>query len=285
MRKSSLSVVAIAILAVMLIGCSKVPAGYRGVKVYLLGKSKGVDSEVLGIGRYYIGVNEDLFLFPVFMQNVRWTESITDFSPKDEAIRFQDRNNMTITADIGFSYTIDEKAVPQIFQRHRKGIEEITDVYLRNIISSSFGVVGSKLEFTEMNGPAKREFLKAVTDEINTRLEGEGFSVAHVTILDMRPPEDVKNAIVAKMKAQQDAERAKAEAEATTTKAAAEAKSIRMRAESITPALVEYEKIQVQKIMAGRWNGVQSLVSGGSSWISLDSDTVQMYQQTTKHKK
>ncbi len=286
MRKSKLSVVVFAILAAMLIGCSKVPAGHVGIKVYLLGKSKGVDSEVLGIGRYYIGVNEELFLFPIFMQNVRWTESVTDFSPKDEAVRFQDKNNMTITTDVGFSYQIEAKSVPQIFQRHRKGIDEITDIYLRNIIQNAFNIIGSKMEFTEINGPSKREFLKLVTDEINAQLDGEGFTVAHLTILDMRPPAEVKDAIIAKMTAQQNAEKAKAEAEATTTKAKAEATSIRMRAESITPALVEYEKIQIQRIMAGKWNGVQSLVNGGNAWINLDSDTVQMYQQSRQqHRK
>ena len=38
--------------------CRKVPAGYVGVKVYLLGGAKGVDSEKLGVGRHFIGFNE-----------------------------------------------------------------------------------------------------------------------------------------------------------------------------------------------------------------------------------
>lgn len=50
-------------------GCSKVPAGEVGVKVYLLGTDKGVDHEVLGPGRYWIGINQDLYLFPIFTQN------------------------------------------------------------------------------------------------------------------------------------------------------------------------------------------------------------------------
>ena len=38
--------------------CSYVPAGNVGIKVNLLGGDKGVDSEVLGVGRYWIGWNE-----------------------------------------------------------------------------------------------------------------------------------------------------------------------------------------------------------------------------------
>jgi hypothetical protein len=49
-----------------LTGCTNVPAGYVGVKVYMPGGPKGVDTEVLGTGRYMIGMNEYLFLFPLF---------------------------------------------------------------------------------------------------------------------------------------------------------------------------------------------------------------------------
>ena len=51
-------------------GClRKVPAGNVGIKVYLLGGEKGVDAEQKGPGRYWIGWNEDLYLFPTYKQN------------------------------------------------------------------------------------------------------------------------------------------------------------------------------------------------------------------------
>ena len=43
------------VMAVSYSGCTKVPAGNVGIKVYLLGGAKGVESEVLGVGRYWIG--------------------------------------------------------------------------------------------------------------------------------------------------------------------------------------------------------------------------------------
>ena len=63
----------IALVGVSLAACSTVPAGHVGVKVYLLGGSKGVDSEELGVGRYWIGWNEQLYIFPTYMQNYTWT--------------------------------------------------------------------------------------------------------------------------------------------------------------------------------------------------------------------
>jgi len=253
MKKIMLLVIVLATI----IGCTKVPAGYVGVKVYLLGSSKGVDQEVLSIGRYWIGVNEDLYLFPLFMQNVRWTESETDFSPSDEAVRFQDKNIMTLTADVGFSYTLDSKKIPTLFQRHRKGIEEITGVYLRNIIQNSFNVIGGNMEFSDINGPMKSIFLEKVKAEISRAVGDEGFIIEKVTLLDLRPPKDVMQSISEKMKAQQDAQKAKAEAEAVITTAKGEAEAMRLRQLMITPNLIQYEAIK-------KWDGKLPNVSGGA---------------------
>jgi hypothetical protein len=44
-----------------------------GVKCYLLGKSKGVDAEALGVGRYYIGFQQELYLYPTFVQQYAFT--------------------------------------------------------------------------------------------------------------------------------------------------------------------------------------------------------------------
>ena len=51
--KSSIVLVLLLIaLCYMTSACSRVEAGYVGVKVNLLGGDKGVDSEVLGVGKY-----------------------------------------------------------------------------------------------------------------------------------------------------------------------------------------------------------------------------------------
>ena len=71
------------ITIVLLQACTKVPAGYKGIRVYLLGNKKGVDIEELGVGRYYIGINQELYLFPTFTQNYVWTQSVDEGSPED----------------------------------------------------------------------------------------------------------------------------------------------------------------------------------------------------------
>ncbi len=82
--KNIRNVLLAATAAVALAACSYVPAGNVGVKVNLLGSSKGVDAEELGVGRYWIGMNEQLFLFPTFMQNYTWTQNPHEGQPEDE---------------------------------------------------------------------------------------------------------------------------------------------------------------------------------------------------------
>ena len=84
--KTFLPVVFLLLLPFITTGCSKVEAGYVGVKVYLLGGSKGVDSEVVGVGRYWVGWNEELYKFPTFQQTVVWDAADTKESPVTTAL-------------------------------------------------------------------------------------------------------------------------------------------------------------------------------------------------------
>lgn len=66
--KKILGLLAIAALAITA-GCSKVPAGYTGVVVNMMGDSKGVDLKETPVGWKFLTPNEELFKFPTFNQN------------------------------------------------------------------------------------------------------------------------------------------------------------------------------------------------------------------------
>ena len=79
--------------------CSKVPAGNVGIIVHLLGGEKGVDSEEVGVGRYWLGFNDQLFLFPTFLQNYVWTADTREGSPTNEEFTFQTKEGLVVKAD------------------------------------------------------------------------------------------------------------------------------------------------------------------------------------------
>lgn len=272
----------LAILAMVLtVGCSKVPAGNVGVKVYLLGGDKGVDQEVLGTGRYYIGINEDLFLFPTFSQNYVWTQEPTEGSKNDESLTFGTKEGLSVGADVGITYSIDPDRVADVFQKYRKGVDEITDVYLRNMVRDALVKSASTKSVESIYGVGKADLMKEVEDAVRDQVSEIGIIIERVYwVGDLRLPDSVVASINAKIDATQKAietenkvrtaiaqadivratakgdadakiENARAEAESILLKGTAEAEAIKLRAE----ALAKNENL-VELTKAERWNGV-----------------------------
>ena len=194
-------------MVVVLLGgtaCTKVPAGNVGVKVYLLGGDKGVDSEELGVGRYYIGINEELYLFPTFTQNYVWTMDAKEGSPNDESITFQTVEGMTVGADVGISYKINPEKVTTIFQKYRRGIDEITDVFLRNMVRDGFVNVASTKKVENVYGAGKTEMIKEVEDYVKAQVSDIGIEIERIYLVgQLRLPAQVTAALNRKIEATQ----------------------------------------------------------------------------------
>ena len=280
------------VCALGLLGCSKVPAGHVGVKVYLLGGSKGVDSEVLGVGRYWIGWNEELYLFPTFQQTRAWTRESTKGSRDDQSFTFQTREGLSVNSDVSISSTIDPSKVSILFQRYRKGVDEITDIYLRNLVRDALVQCSCTRTVESIYGEGKNELIAEVRQRVADKMAPVGISIDMLAFIgDLRLPDTVIESINAKItatqraqqrenelreaKAQAEKQVAKAEGDAKSAKALAEgeAEAVRIRAEaqaeanaklakSLTPELVEYEKIL-------KWDGKLPQVSGSATMLSL----------------
>ncbi len=281
MRNLSIrKVVMLLVLAIMFASCSKVPAGYKGIKVYLLGGEKGVDHKELGIGRYWIGINEELYLYPTFTQNYVWTADETEGSPNDESISFQTMEGLSVEADLGITYRVDPGKVSVLFQKFRRGIDEITDVFLRNMVRDAFNKRASRMKVEMVYGIGKAQLLDSVLVDIQRQVIDDGIIVDKVyAIGDFRLPESVRKALDKKIEATQRAEQrenelreAEAQAKKKIAKAKGEAESNRILTNSITPQLIQWEKLQIQKQYVTRWNGVEptTKVSGASSGMLLN---------------
>lgn len=278
--------IAITALALSLLGCSKVPAGHVGIKIHLLGGEKGVDHEVLGVGRYWIGVNEELHLFPVFEQNPKYTKASEEDA--GDAIYFQTREGMQVNGDFSITYSITPASAAVVFQRYRVGIDEINRGPLRNMLRDAINEVASEMTVEGVYGPDKVKMVDIVTKLLTERAKASGLEVTQVSLLGaIRLPESVVDAINSKMSATQKAEqrenelreseaearkqvaqangeaqKAKALAEgraaALLTEAEAQAKANRILSASLTTPLIEYRKID-------RWDGKLPTTALGST--------------------
>lgn len=262
----------------------KVEAGYVGVKVYLLGTNKGVESEVLTPGYYWIGVNEELYHFPTFQQTELWSDN----EKEQNSFSFQTKEGMVSNVDVSVSYTVNKDKVHILFQTYRKGLDEITQQYLRNFIRDSLNQVASKMTVEEAYGERKQELQEGVLEIVREKMQPLGINIDFIAFVGgIRPPESVVRAIDAKVAAKQLAQQreneiqeaeaqakkqealalgasntriqeAKGRAEAIRIEAEAQAEANKALSNSLTENLIQYEQTK-------RWNGVLPQVSGAST--------------------
>mgnify|MGYP002352429856 CR=1 FL=1 len=270
--------VAVLMVGLLVTACSRVPAGNVGVKVYLYGGDKGVDTEVLTPGRYWIGWNEELHLFPTFTQTVTWSEQ--------ESISFQTREGLSVNADVGLSYSVNPDSISLIFQKYRKGISEITDLYLRNMIRDALVDAASRLTIETVYGEGKGELIKKAEEVVRKQVTPLGINIERIYwVGDIRLPETIRAALNAKMEAQQKAmqrqneiiraqadaqikiEEAKGVAESIRLQAISQAEANRILTESLNSDLIAYNAIQ-------KWDGILPKITGNGAipMLQLDLD-------------
>ncbi|WP_428383637.1 prohibitin family protein [Nevskia ramosa] len=268
----------------VLAACSRVPAGNVGVKVYLLGGAKGVDVETLSPGKYWIGWNEDLFIFPTFTQNYTWA---ADPESPTRAIGFQTSEGLSVSADIGISYSIDPAKVPLVFQKYRKGVDEITDIYLRNMVRDALVTKTSSQPIETVYGRGKSDLIAEVEKAVRDQVSPIGINVERIYwVGEVQLPETVKKALNAKIEATQKAQQrenevaqAKAEADKTIAEARGSAESTLLRAKAEAESIrIKGEALRqnsglVELTVAEKWDGklpVNMYGGGAVPFINLN---------------
>ena len=249
-------------------GCSKVPAGYRGIMVDLYGSTKGVSEREVGVGRYFVGWNQELYLFPTFLQNYTWTDD-------SEQISMQTMEGLTVRAAVGITYQIPPENVVKVFQQYRQGVQEITNVYMHNMVRDAMNHLSSSMDVIALYGERKNVFMDSVNEQVKREAAKNGIVVDKVYLIgSFALPSKVIDAIDRKIEAQQHADRvhneiktqqaeaekkvidAEANAKQITIAAQAQAKANLILAQSLTPEFVRYQ-------YALKWDGKLPTMTGG----------------------
>lgn len=221
-----------AILSTMVLaGCSKVPAGHKGVIVNLYGSDKGVSEQTVSVGKYYLGWNKELYIFPTFLQNFTWVG--------DESITMQTSEGLSVKTDVGITYEIKPDDVSKVFQKYRSGIDEITHTFLHNMVRDAMNNVSSTMAIEEVYGLKKEEFLNKVNELVKSSAINSGITVDKIYLVgSFDLPSSVVDSINSKIQASQNA--IKVENEVATTRAEAQKRIV--EAESMAKkTLIEAE--------------------------------------------
>lgn len=249
--------------------CERIDAGYVGLKINYYGTEKGVDdvAEVTGF-QFYAPWSSTIVEFPTFTQT-------KDYEPF--VVTARDASEFTVDPTLSYYVTADKAA--HVYRQYRKELHQLEDGVLRNVVYDAYRITANN--YTSDSLMANRAgFEDQLQANLRKQLESEGFVLQQLTSA-ITPPESLKNAIDAKNRAIQESfttknlvekEKAQAEiaiakargiAEAQLISADAEAKANIKIAQSLSPALVEWKKLD-------RWNGVTPTTvvgSGGASFL------------------
>ena len=268
LTKSILFAAIAGVMTVSLTACGKVPAGNRGVIVNLYGSDKGVETDSVGVGRYWLGFNSELYLFPTFLQNYSWKD--------DESITMQTSEGLSIKTDAGITYSIRPDNVVRVFTKYRLGIDEITKTFLHNMVRDAMNEVASSMTVEQIYGAQKEMFISKVNEIVKKEAQENGIDVDKIYLVgSFDLPPTVINSINSKIQASQNAMKvenevatARAEAQKTivdaqaraqqiTINAESQAKANKILAESLTPEFVNYQAIL-------KWNGQLPTMTGST---------------------
>lgn len=239
--KKLITIASLSIIA--LTSCTRIDAGHEGILVKQYGTDKGVQGVELVTGRvWYNPFTEDVFNFPTFVQTADYdTFSV---NAKDGSI---------FMVDPMVSYHVKSGMSPEIFQKYRKGIDEIQNTVILNYTKDAFKNVFNTFT-TDSILSRRQEFDLKVTNLLSSELEKEGFVIDQITF-GMIYPKSITEAINSKnaaiQKSQQKANElqiAKGDSAIMTTRARAEAEANRLRQQTLTPLLIQQQFIE-------KWNG------------------------------
>ncbi len=258
---------------VMLVGaCTTVPPGHVGIQVNMSGADKGVSNLTLQTGRvFYNPITEQVFSYPTFVQTVVWTANKNEGNAQDESITFTGKGNLIYSVDVSMSYQLVSDKVPNFYVKFRNDdLSAFTYGYLHNQARDEFNEAAGAYELDNIMGDNSK-FIADVRDRLQKSLDPIGVQIAQFGLIGApRPPAAITQAINDKFKATQDAQRVENELRATTAQAAkavaqaeGEAKSNAIKNASLTPQIIEWERLKLTEQAISKWNGLAPTINGG----------------------
>ena len=262
------------VLACMLSACGQpVKAGYVGVKAYLYGGDKGLQAEQVGPGRYMVGLNEELYIYPTFTQTSVFCTDSADGS----YFTFQTKDGASVSACIGMSSYAEANRAVDLLKKFRAVDEEpfdnILGTWVRQRIADE--LASQAINYTAFELLQKRiELLDAVQTSVAKEAAAVGIVIEKLSwIGNINYPPNVQAAINNTLESVQNAERARqdlltaeAQSKVTIVEAQAKADAIRIQAEAIAknPSVLQLKAIE-------KWDGaLPQVTSGGTPFVQLN---------------
>jgi len=231
------------LLILTLESCTRIQAGYEGIRIQQYGTGKGVQDVTIATGRvWYNPATEDIEEMPLFVQTI-------DYPP----FTLNSKDGSQFTVDPKISIKVIPGSAPKIYVKYRRDVDEIIKTTILTYVQNSFRLVFNEYTVDEVIGKRK-EFEAAVEKELMAQLVVEGFQMEQMTS-GLAYPESITKAVDLKNQAVQKAQEvenklkiAEAEAKIKRVEVEMEAETNRLKTATLTPMLIQQQFID-------KWDG------------------------------
>jgi len=246
----------VAVSAVVMSSFARVEPGNVGIRVNNV--AGGVSPNSLPVGWYFSPPGTHIYEYPVFTRTYTWTASQTEQNAVDESFNFQDKNGLSLKADVAVSYHVDPAHASILFQRYRTDMDAIIAGPLRNAIRNAVVERAAQLGVEEIYGNHKAELIATAQRRVQAFFAPVGLQIEQIYWAgNIVVPQTVLDQINAKianeqsaLAAQANVATARANAESRIAKAKGDAEAIQVEAEAIrtNPEIVKLRAVE-------KWNG------------------------------
>ena len=249
-----------------------VPPGQAGVQV-LFGK---VEPDVLPSGLHFINPFKQVVEMEIRTRNYTMS-SVSDEGQKrgDDSIPVITADGLTVKLDSTIFYSLKQEFLPQIYATIGPDVE---DRIIRGQIRTSLRDAAASLTATELYTTRRQAFVDTVSKTLLVAFEKRGITMEQVLLRNVLLPEQITKAINDKIAADQEAQKMtfvlqkeKQEAERKRIEAEGQAKAQQIVSQSLTPQILDYQRIQALKDIGAHGNLIITGSGGTTPLIQIPS--------------
>ena len=247
-----------------------VPPGQAGV-VILFGE---VRDQALPSGLHFINPFATVTEMEIRTRNYTMS-NVGDEGQRrgDDSISVITSDGLTVKLDCTIFYSLQLTKVAKIFKDIGPDVE---DKILRSEIRASLRDAAANLLATELYTSKRQTFVDAVTKTLKASFEKRGITMEQVLLRNVLLPDQITRAINDKIAADQEAQKMafvlqkeRQEAERKRIEAEGQAKAQQIVSQSLTPQILENNRIQALREIGAKGNLIITPMGGATPMIQL----------------
>ncbi len=247
-------------------------AGFTGISwisVGNVGIVKHMNGEVseLGQGIHWVGWGVAVQEYPTYMQSLVLSDNPKEGGNDNQQWSVGTSDQQELPVNTSLTWKINTKNATALYQTvGGKDIDYISDSIVKPTMKNVVNKITHRYTWNDIKGAGQAQVTEEINKELTTQLEKVGISIGTFGFTHVGAPKGMEQSQqslatselnVKKAQAEQDKAKienqtrilnAQTDAEAAKIKAEGEAAANQLLAKSLTPDLVEYNKVQ-------KWNG------------------------------